>query len=235
MPVAEFFNQYFAPEYWPGLDRSRLTTDDQSFFGSPDVFRWIIGAVRPELIIEVGSWKGHSANFMADVCREMGLNTRIICVDTFLGSAEHWAHAHLNPDLHIRNGRPTILERFQGNTLARGNQDKVFPLPLDSSSAWGVLHWHQIKADLIFIDAGHEYRSVAQDIRIYRDLRREGGVLFGDDYNWEETGRAVHDCAVELGETVVTAEWKWAYAAPALEPLPPMAQVQPVQYIWPKT
>lgn len=234
MPLADFFQQYFPPTYWPELDRSRLTTDDQSFFGSPDVFRWIIGAVRPELIVEVGSWKGHSANFMADVCRELGLNTRIVCVDTFLGSQEHWKFPHLQADLHIQNGRPTVLERFQGNTLAHGNQDHVFPLPIDATSAAGVLAWHQVKADLIFIDAGHEYTSVAQDIRNYRPLLSERGVLFGDDYNWEETGRAVHDCAREFGEQVVTAEWKWVYAAPALQPLPPMVEIQATQKMSPQ-
>jgi hypothetical protein len=131
MAASDFFDLLFAPGFWDELDRIGLVEDDQTHLADTGVLASLIEHVRPEHVVEIGSWKGHSANFMADRCRELGLPARIVCVDTFLGSAEHWSLAHLLPSLHRRNGRATLYERFLANTLARGNRDLLFPLPLD--------------------------------------------------------------------------------------------------------
>ncbi len=88
MSNASFFEALF-PQFWETLDRSGLTEDSNSMFGDSLVFEWIIETVMPRDIIDVGSWKGHSANFMADVCGRVGVTPRIVCVDTFLGGPEH--------------------------------------------------------------------------------------------------------------------------------------------------
>ena len=40
-------------------------------------------------IIEIGTWKGLSANKMAKLCKSRNKKARIVCVDTFLGAPEH--------------------------------------------------------------------------------------------------------------------------------------------------
>ena len=49
----------------------------------------LIHAISPRLIIEVGSWKGGSAIQMASVVRRRGwgCSTKILCVDTWLGTS----------------------------------------------------------------------------------------------------------------------------------------------------
>lgn len=50
-----------------------------------------------------------------------------------------------------------------------------------------------IPADLVFIDAAHDYESVKADIRRWYPLVRAGGVLAGHDFNhkWPGVQRAV--------------------------------------------
>ena len=40
----------------------------------------------------------------------------------------------------------------------------------------------QVLADLIHIDAAHEYPDVKEDIALYWPLLAPGGILLGDDY-----------------------------------------------------
>ena len=46
----------------------------------------VIADVKPKLIVEVGTWKGASAIYMAKICRKLELNTEIVCIDTWLGT-----------------------------------------------------------------------------------------------------------------------------------------------------
>jgi len=50
-------------------------------------------------------------------------------------------------------------------------------------------------ADLVFIDALHDYESVMQDISLWWPKVRQGGILAGHDYNhkWPGVERAVAD------------------------------------------
>jgi len=207
----DFYELCFPPDYWEKIDRSSLIEDPHSMFGDSETFDWLIRATKPDSIIEVGSWKGHSANFMADICRSIDKIPKILCIDTFLGAVEHWCLPGEIKNLHLKNGRPTILERFQANTIARKNQDIIFPFPIDSDNAAQVLSHYDFKADLIFIDAAHDYDDVTKDIVNYWKLLAENGVFFGDDYQYEPLRRAVHDCATQLGVQVIVSQRKWMF------------------------
>jgi hypothetical protein len=208
-----FFSQIFPVSPWEGV--GQRPTDDNSFHGDPEVFSMLIEAIRPKLIIEVGSWKGHSANHMADMARKLDLTVRIICVDTWLGSVEHWAKEKWRPDLHIEHGRPTIWERFQGNTMARGNQNLIYPLPMPSSQASALMRRFGVAADLIYIDGAHDYSSVRADLSGFFPLLAPEGVMFGDDYPHEPVRQAVHDFAAESGVAVMASgRRKWILDTP---------------------
>ncbi len=212
----DFFQRVF-PGFWDTLDRSRLRTDDQSMFGDLEVFEWLIRTVKPRELIEIGSWKGHSANFMIDQCRANGLDSRIVCVDTFLGGPEHWLLPGMLETLYRENGRPTILERFLGNTVERGNAGRVFPLTADSYAASEIFRHLDFKADLIFVDGAHNPEAVRLDIMSYMPLLSETGVMFGDDYAFAPLAETVHECARELGvQVMVSAGNKWIFLNEAL-------------------
>jgi hypothetical protein len=65
-------------------------------------------------------------------------------------------------------------------------------------------------ADLVFIDAAHDYDNVRQDIRAWWPVVRAGGVLAGHDYQHKFPGvmRAVAD-EFNLLDVSVTADSVW--------------------------
>ncbi len=194
------------------MDRSRFVTDEQSMLADEPVFEWLIRTTRPDTIVELGSWKGHSANHMADICKAEGLDSRIICVDTFLGGPEHWVLGDTIDTMRRRNGMPTILEAFLGNTVARGNEGRIFPFTVDTATGWQVMRDLGFKADLIYVDAGHAYHQVVEEVHGYLPRLNEGGVMFGDDYYFEPVARAAHDMAKHYGFSLgVLQRRKWVF------------------------
>jgi hypothetical protein len=204
-----FFDRFFPADFWRSMDRSRFVTDEQSMFGDAHAFDWVIKTVRPDTVVELGAWKGHSANYMADLCKGLGLDTKIICVDTFLGGPEHWVLGDMLEQMRRRNGMPTILEAFLGNTVARGNEGRIFPLTVDTAGGWQIMRDMGFTADLIFVDAGHSYEQAYGDIMGYWPRLSQRGVMFGDDYQAEDVANAVHDCAKKLDCQVAVISRKW--------------------------
>jgi len=51
------------------------------------IFEELIKRNEPKRIIEVGSWLGGSAIRMAQICRDLGYDAKIICIDTWLGDS----------------------------------------------------------------------------------------------------------------------------------------------------
>ena len=143
-----------------------------------------IALLRPDLIIEVGSWTGGSAIRMGRACQRLGLATEIVCVDTWLG-----AHLSIGPDalpglyeaMGYRWGYPTLYYTFLRNVVDAGLTDIITPLAKTSEGAAVVFRRQGISAPLIYIDADHEYRAVLRDLEVYWPLVRPGGILIGDD------------------------------------------------------
>jgi predicted O-methyltransferase YrrM len=72
------------------------------------------------------------------------------------------------------------------------------PMPMPSSMACKIVE----PAQLIYIDGSHEYEDVKADCRNYWPLLQEGGVMFGDDFDWPTVAQAVREefPHVEAGE-----------------------------------
>ena len=211
MTDGTFFTTLYPRHPFAGLIAEDFPEDQQSFFYDPEVFADLVRRTRPQLIIEVGTWKGHSANAMADICKSEKLGTKIICVDTWLGSQEHYLLEQWRPTLHIEHGRPKVWERFIGNTIRRSNHDCIFPLALPAATASVVLSEMGVKANLIYIDAGHEYDDVLSDISNYFPLLEPDGIMFGDDFHHPPLARAVHEFAASARRGVARKGGKWIY------------------------
>ncbi|GLT79817.1 hypothetical protein SLA2020_512910 [Shorea laevis] len=152
------------------------------------VFRNLIQRVKPRVIIEVGTFLGASALHMANLTRALGLQTQIICVDDFRG----WpGFRDRFKDIGMINGNVLLLYQFMQNVVSSNATGSVLPLPFSTASGLQKLCEWGVAADLIEIDAGHDFISAWGDInRAYRILR-PGGVIFGHDYFTAADNRGV--------------------------------------------
>jgi predicted O-methyltransferase YrrM len=187
---------------WRGVDPfagfpSNLYALDMQGWGSGH--HYLTEAIEPvndRLIVEIGVWKGASSIRMAQAMKDQGVRGTIICVDTWLGSVEHWTQDWF-ADLACDHGYPTLQRKFMNNVVAANVQDIIVPLPLDSVNASQVLKHFAISADVIHIDAGHDYASVMSDLKAWWPVLAPGGLYIGDDYHqggehWAEVQQA-HD------------------------------------------
>lgn len=166
-----------------------LPLDTQGWNSVGDSFSNAIEATNAKTIIEVGTWKGGSAFTMIEAALSLGISRdelEIVCVDTFLGSFEHYTTMRTlqSGNGSKKNGRPAIYEQFLSNVIHKGYKDVVTPFPVDSGNGALVLkHWN-VQADLIYIDAAHDYEYVKIDFFRCSELLREGGYILIDDWHY---------------------------------------------------
>lgn len=142
-------------------------------------------------IVEVGTWKGTSAIEMATMCKDFGIRARIICIDTWLGSPEHFNEIGNYGDLY---------SIFIKNVKFKGFGDVIVPLALPSLQAIEVLKAYKVQPDIVYIDAAHEYLPVKMDIEAYWDILKQDGAMIGDDYYqdpWPGVVKAVNEFVSE--------------------------------------
>lgn len=176
-----------------------LPLDLQGWNGNHHIFSDLIKELKPKQIVEVGSWKGQSSVTMAEVVKRENLDTKILCIDTWLGALEFWLTENLNQhdqnerNLLLKNGYPQIYYQFLSNIVHTNNQNIILPLPLTSALAAKVLLARNIKAELVYIDASHEEDDVYNDIVAYWKILSNDGIMFGDDFHtfWPGVQNAV--------------------------------------------
>jgi hypothetical protein len=176
-----------------------LPLDLQGWNGDRAVHLDLIDEVRPSLILEVGTWKGQSAIHMGTHLKARGLDAKIICVDAWLGALEFWDHLADTPErnLLLKNGYPQIYFQFLSNVVHSGLQAHILPFPNTSLIAARYFANQGIRAELIYIDASHEYEDVLADLEAYWPLLAPGRLVFDDDYNsyWPGVRKAVREFA----------------------------------------
>jgi len=184
--------------------KTDLTEKIRGWTGTHPFLTEIVETFRPQTIIEVGSYMGQSAITMAKATQRLELGTKILCIDTWLGSPEHWRNDKCN-DLALfdsfEHGTSVMFDQFCVNMVVNKVDDIVVPIPNTSKNAHHILKWKGVTADLIYVDASHELEDVVNDIILYSELVNRGGVLFGDDYrSWLDVRYGAHFAARKLGK-----------------------------------
>lgn len=116
---------------------------------------------------------------MSDLTRKLGLETQILCIDDFRG----WpGFLEFATELATENGDVSLLAQFMQNVVSDNFTEVILPVPFSSGITlhmfceWGVM------ADLIEVDAGHDFHSAWLDINLAYKLLKKGGVIFGHDW-----------------------------------------------------
>uniref|UniRef100_A0A0A9DNJ4 Uncharacterized protein n=1 Tax=Arundo donax TaxID=35708 RepID=A0A0A9DNJ4_ARUDO len=156
------------------------------------VFAELIESVRPDTIVELGAFLGASALHMAAVAKNLSLSPAILCIDDFRG----WPgfRDRFRRDVPPpRHGDALLLPQFMANVAVAGADAaaRVLPLPFSTASALTALCEWGVYADLIEVDAGHDFHSAWADINLAWAVLRPGGVMFGHDYFTSADDRGV--------------------------------------------
>jgi len=137
---------------------------------------------------------------MAKLAREFGIDIEIVCIDTWLGSFEHVSDATPGSydSLNYVNGYPSLYYTFLSNVVAAGMQDYITPLALTSESAAVLLRYVGARADLIYIDAAHEFEPAYRDISEFWSLLNDDGIMLCDDYGYSDVTAAACSFAAKV-------------------------------------
>lgn len=145
-------------------------------------FEAAISELHPDIIIEVGSFLGISAMHMASLLKRLGLNSVVICIDTWLAERQLWSRPEIRAALLFQHGRPNVYYSFLANIIDAELTDYIVPMPMHSLGAARYLQDLGIDASLIYIDGNHEAGEVYADLMAYWDRLRPGGIMLIDDY-----------------------------------------------------
>lgn len=147
---------------------------------SEDEVRWLAEkASTKSCIAEIGSWRGKSTRAMAD-----NTSATIYAVDTWDGTPDDGIQA-----AELAQLPHGLYEDFQKNLSGCTN---VRPMRMTSLEAASKLS--DLRFDMIFIDAAHDYESVKSDILAWRSLLAPNGLLCGHDFGGAEgVNRAVNE------------------------------------------
>ena len=157
----------------------------EDWFTYPDFYRKAVRYFDEGHFVEVGSWKGRSACFLAVEIANNNKQIKLTCVDTWGGSPEHEGHAEYGVD--------KLYETFLKNI----EPVKDIIIPFQSKSLDAVKSFEDGVLDFVFIDAAHDYENVTNDLNAWYPKVRNGGLFAGHDYcgGWPEVVRAVDDWA----------------------------------------
>jgi len=208
MVAIDWMQQIHVENPYEGFPADKFAEDLQGWGQNSPIFEHVVSTYHPSRMIEVGTWKGASAIKMAELMKRYHIpEPQLICVDTWLGSVEHWLRRD-SPSyfqsLALRWGRPDLYNTFLTNVVRAGHSDVIVPFPTDTGTAAKFFLHKGMQADAIYLDASHEYEDVIADLVAYWKVLRPRGVFIGDDYNpyWPGVVRAVQEFAERLGQQV---------------------------------
>lgn len=147
-------------------------------------FEKVIKEKKVKTIIEVGVFLG---NWCCHVAKNLPEGGRHFAVDHWMGCPVY--------EQGIWDKKENEFRQFLSNIIHSKLTDKVIPVRMPSLEAAKKFKALGIKADLIYIDAAHDYQSVIDDLNAWISVLAPGGTFSGDDWNWKTVRAAVTDFA----------------------------------------
>ena len=144
-------------------------------------------AVSMKIIVEIGSWHGKSTHALLSGNRFSKMNGTVYAVDHFQGSADK------NDQTHGKSSKEEFIENC-------GHFPNLVHLEMSSVEASKTFEDNSV--DMVYIDGGHRYEDVIEDLRCWYPKVRI--LLCGHDFTMTNVRKAIEDfgiqCNVPLGE-----------------------------------
>ena len=142
------------------------------------------------LFVEIGSWKGRSASYMAVEIINSEKNIKFDCIDTWEGSEEHLNSNSYWFQPELVNDKNWLYRTFLQNTKSVNNIIN----PIRTTSLEASQYYKDRSIDFVFIDAAHDYENVKADINAWYPKVKKGGIIGGHDYpGFEGVVQAVNE------------------------------------------
>jgi glycosyltransferase involved in cell wall biosynthesis len=156
------------PELDPLFWRSGRVDVESAWYGHVPFAHWIVRALAPRCIVELGSHNGVSYVALCEAVQREGLGTRCFAVDTWTGD-EHTGFYEEAVFAELRAYHDSRFGAF--STLVRRTFDDALELVPEGS------------VDLLHIDGRHGYQDVKHDFEAWRDKMSPRGVILLHDTN----------------------------------------------------
>ncbi len=144
--------------------------------------------------VEIGTFAGRSSAYLGTEIHNSGKEIKLYTVDHFSISADSSA----NSTNFYERVAETLKPLQHCVSVIRGKSVEVSKQFTDNS------------VDFVYIDASHDYKSVKEDIEAWLPKVKVGGIVGGDDYQWEGVNKAVQELipdakAIGVGDN----NWFW--------------------------
>lgn len=139
---------------------------------------WVQPKERPLQLVEIGSYLGASACFLAAGLKKSGRDGAVYCIDTWSNEA-------------MSEGARDTMQEFLANT--RDFLQRIVPMRGWSSDVVAALSRQRLAIDLLFIDGDHSYESCLADWHGYSALLSQNSIVVMHDIGWAEGVKRVVD------------------------------------------
>ena len=158
--------------------------------GVGDFFLKEIATNQPKIFLEVGVFHGVTARNVCELLNKIhGKDFKYVGLDLFEESSENVSEVIPNTKFsnplknlyfnYIKRQNPysleaveDLLKKFKNNvSLIKGNSNNILK-KIDMS-----------KIDYVFLDGGHEYQTVKNDLNSCKEVIINGGIVLCDDYD----------------------------------------------------
>ena len=150
------------------FEQPRRLTDVSSWHEHIPFAFFVVAALRPSVVVELGTWKGDSYCAFCQAVQSLALATRCYAIDTWAG------------DEHTGVYGPEVLEELRAyHDPLYGGFSSLVQQRFDEAAA----SFADGSVDLLHIDGAHSYEAVAHDVETWLPKLGDRGVLLLHDTN----------------------------------------------------
>ncbi len=145
--------------------------------------------------VELGCFKGKSTSFIVTEILNQNRKVNFTTIDSFQGhtnsSDSNEVQAYKGIE-NIYNDFSKNIEHLSKHIIKKGLLDSLSVIK--SLSHEGANWFKDGSVDVLFIDAGHSYEAVKQDIEAWLPKMKANGIMAGHDYTaWAGVKKAVDE------------------------------------------
>ncbi len=192
--------------------------DIEGWMNFEDLYEEIIESLSDNSkIVEIGIWKGKSTYFLCNLIMKARKNIQVDAIDHFKGSKNEIGIYHSFQQVQtLESEAINNLKRFWETNNNRSPYTRVDNtlkiIKEDSTNACKT--YADQSLDFVFIDGGHSYSEVSNDILSWMQKLKVGGILAGHDYHSKDHPEVTAAVNYLLPDAKKVSTNCWKYVIP---------------------